>query len=185
MKRAFIVHGWGGNPEEGWFPWLKSELEKKGFKVEVPAMPNSSHPEIKSWVDHLSRVIGTPDKETVLIGHSIGSQAILRYLETLPQNIKIRKAIFVAGFFNLKNLSFEDKTIASPWLRTPIDLDKIKNKGDFVAIFSNNDPDVPLKDKEIFKERLGAKIILEDKKGHFSGSDNIKELPSVLNAIGE
>ena len=29
MKRAFIIHGWDGYPAEGWFPWLKRELEKK------------------------------------------------------------------------------------------------------------------------------------------------------------
>jgi hypothetical protein len=27
-KRVFIIHGWEGYPEEGWFPWLKKELEK-------------------------------------------------------------------------------------------------------------------------------------------------------------
>ena len=32
-KRVFIAHGWDGYPEEGWFPWLKKELETKGFEV--------------------------------------------------------------------------------------------------------------------------------------------------------
>ena len=27
MRRVFIIHGWGGYPEEGWFPWLKKELK--------------------------------------------------------------------------------------------------------------------------------------------------------------
>jgi esterase/lipase len=36
MKKVFIIHGWDGYPEEGWFPWLKKELEKKGFSVFVP-----------------------------------------------------------------------------------------------------------------------------------------------------
>ena len=40
MKRVFIIHGWGGYPEEGWLPWLKKELEKNGFKVFVPAIKN-------------------------------------------------------------------------------------------------------------------------------------------------
>jgi len=32
-KRVFLIHGWEGSPEEGWRPWLKKELEKRGFKV--------------------------------------------------------------------------------------------------------------------------------------------------------
>ena len=30
MKKVFIIHGWEGYPEEGWFPWLKKELESRG-----------------------------------------------------------------------------------------------------------------------------------------------------------
>jgi len=36
MKRVFVIHGWGGNPYKEWFPWIKKELEKNGFKVEIP-----------------------------------------------------------------------------------------------------------------------------------------------------
>ena len=32
-----MVHGWDGNPNNHWFPWLKKELEKRGFEVHVPA----------------------------------------------------------------------------------------------------------------------------------------------------
>ncbi len=45
-KRAFIIHGWDGYPEEGWFPWIKRELEKKGFITQIPAMPQPEHPKI-------------------------------------------------------------------------------------------------------------------------------------------
>ncbi len=38
-KRAFIIHGWGGKPDEHWLPWLAGELEKNGFDVIVPAIP--------------------------------------------------------------------------------------------------------------------------------------------------
>lgn len=30
-KRVFIVHGWDGKPSGAWLPWLKKELEAKGF----------------------------------------------------------------------------------------------------------------------------------------------------------
>src|SRR3989344_3925551 len=87
MKRAFIIHGWGGNPEEGWFPWAKRELEKKGFEVHVPTMPDAyekEQPTIHGRVGIIREVVGQPEKDTYFIGHSIGCQSIDRYLETLP-----------------------------------------------------------------------------------------------------
>jgi len=184
-KRVFIIHGWEGYPEEGWFPWLKKELENKNFQVQVPAMPNPEHPKIEEWVSFLERLVGEPDEETFFVGHSIGCQTILKYLETLPENIKIGGVIFVAGWVNLVNLSGpEEEKIAEPWLKTPIQWDKvIQHTNNFVAIFSDNDQWVPLTDSEIFKEKLGAKIIIEHEKGHFSGSDNVTEIPTVLNEL--
>ncbi len=100
MKRVFIIHGWDGYPEEGWFPWLKKELEKNGFEVFVPAMPNPSEPKIEEWIPFLENIIDEPDEDTYLVGHSIGCQTIFRYLEQL-ENKKIGGAVCVAGWFIL------------------------------------------------------------------------------------
>ncbi|PIP29922.1 hypothetical protein COU12_02115 [Candidatus Jorgensenbacteria bacterium CG10_big_fil_rev_8_21_14_0_10_54_38] len=50
MKRVFIVHGWDGYPEEGWFPWLKRELEARGFEVHVPPLPDAGNPRIQNFL---------------------------------------------------------------------------------------------------------------------------------------
>ncbi len=184
-KRVFIIHGWEGYPEEGWFPWLKKQLEQKDFEVFVPAMPNTDEPKIEEWVPFLSDLVGEPDEDTYFVGHSIGCQAILRYLETL-ENKKIGGAIFVAGWFHLINLEGpEEEEIAKPWIEKQVDFEKIKNtSNNFVAIFSDNDEWVPLSDKDIFEKELGAKIIIEHGKGHFiGGDDGITELPIVLESI--
>lgn len=184
--KAYIIHGWRGSPEEGWLSWLKKELEKRGFKVKSLAMPNTNEPKIKKWLDHLSK-IAKPDENTMMVGHSMGCQAILRYLEKLPKDIKIRAAIFVASFVNLTDKAFEDeedRKIAKPWLETPIDFEKVKKHCDnFITIFSDNDPYVPLSDSKIFKDRLNAKIIIEKNKGHFTEEDEIFSLPIVLKEI--
>lgn len=184
-KTVFIIHGWGGNPEEGWFPWLKKELEKKEFHVEVPLMPETDNPKIDTWVSFLRNTIKNPGKETYLIGHSIGCQAILRYLQEI--NVKIGGAVFVAGWLTLKGLETDEEwEIAKPWIETPIDFGKAKNTmAKCAAIFSDNDPFVPFDNSVIFKEKLGAKIIIEKQKGHFSGSDNVKKLPSALKELLE
>jgi len=183
-KKVFIVHGWGGYTKEGWFPWLKKELSKKGFKVKILSMPDTEYPTIKRWVSFLKKNVKSPDKNTYFIGHSIGCQTILRYLEKLRKNEKIGGAIFVAGWFNLINLEKNEVKIAKPWLEKKINLTKITAKSKKnVSIFSNNDPVVPLSDYKIFKEKLNSKIIIQRGKGHFSGSDKIKKLPIVLKEL--
>ncbi|MBI5913058.1 alpha/beta hydrolase [Candidatus Azambacteria bacterium] len=185
QKRAFIIHGWGGYPEEGWFPWLKQELGKEGFAVNAPAMPEPGEPVIEKWVSHLSRVVGEPDENTYFIGHGIGCQAILRYMESLPADAKVGGAIFVAGFFTLTNVDTdEEKEIAKPWLKTPIDFEKVKqHTKKFFAVFSDDDEVVPIDNKELFEQRLGAITAIEHGKGHFGGSDGITDLPGVYEVL--
>ena len=189
QKRIFIVHGWGGNPEEGIFPWLKSELQKKGFTVFSLSMPEPSNPQLDKWVNFLKQQIGVPNNKTILFGHSIGAQTILRYLEGLNEKEHIGGAVFLAGWAHLTDEAYEEeneKAIAKPWLETPLNWSKIKSRaGKFTAIFSADDSVVPISDAEIFKNNLGTKIIIENGKGHFDTDSGIKELPSALEAILE
>lgn len=184
-KRVFLIHGWDGSPTNCWFPWLKKKLEENDFAVFVPIMPDTSHPKIEEWVNHLNDIVGEIDNDTYFIGHSIGCQTILRYLSSLSSNSIAGGAVFVAGFFNLQHLETEEeKIIAEPWLKTEINFDLILMKiKRIVAIFSDDDPDVDLSEKEIFKNSLNAEIIIEHAKGHFSDDANIKELPSVPESL--
>lgn len=183
-KKVFIIHGWSGNPEEGWFPWLKNELEKKGYRVEVPHMPNADEPNIERWVSYLKEIV-IPDENTYFIGHSIGCQTIIRYLESLDINIRIAGAVFVAGFFELTGLETDqERVIAKPWLETSIDTQKVKQRlNKIFALFSDNDKFVPLSNKSYFENRLGAETLVLHDMSHFSGSDGIKDLPIVLEQI--
>jgi uncharacterized protein len=185
MKRVYIIHGWDGSPEEPMLQWLKSAYEKKGYEAMVPAMPDSAVPKIDSWVKKLKDTI-TAGGDTILIGHSIGCQAILRYLETLPAGIVVASAILIAPWMALdmrtiKEEGEEGVEIARPWMETPIDFPKVRSHiRNAVAIFSDNDPYVPLDQKEIFEKELGAEIVIEHAKGHFTASDGVSILPSAL-----
>ncbi|MFA6253196.1 MAG: alpha/beta hydrolase [Patescibacteria group bacterium] len=187
-KKVYIFHGWDGYPEEGWFPWLKQQLESRGFEIFVPQLPQADEPRIKNWLPALSEFVKNPNQDTYFVGHSMGCQAIVRYLENLPKDTKIGGAIFVAGFLkSLAGLEDDDtvRDVAKEWLDTPIDFEKVKKHLEkSVAIFSDDDPWVPLENQNDFREKLGAKIIIEHKQGHFSGQrDNTKELPIVLQEL--
>lgn len=183
MKRAIIVHCWDGYPEYCWYPQTKKELEAKGFEVTVPAMPETDMPKLSLWLPMLTEVVGTPDEELYLIGHSAGCITIMRYLEGLTDTQNVGGVVFVAGFTD--NLGFDELT---NFFETPINFDKIQTKTKhFVAIASDNDPFVPLKHIDIFKEKLGAEVIIKHNMKHFSGEVDDEEsctsLPEVIQAI--
>lgn len=191
MKKVFIVHGWDGNPDEPVLKWLRLKLEEGGYSVSAPAMPNPETPKIESWVNKLGEAVGVITEDIILIGHSVGCQAVMRYLETLPENSKISGLLLLAPWMKLDEETIKEEgpevvEIARPWMETPIDFEKIKNTADKItAIFSDNDPFVPLDQEEFFRNKFSAKTIIEHSKGHFSPSDDVFELPSALAAVLE
>ncbi len=175
--KIYLIHGWGGSSQGGWFNWLKEKLKGKA-EIITWDMPETETPKIEKWVGFLEKN-ANPDKETYFIGHSVGCQTIMRYLERI--NKKIKGVVFVAGWFNLKGLEPEEMGIAKPWIETRIDIDKVKsNCNNFLAIFSNDDPYVPLSDAELFKERLNARIVIKKNQEHFNNVTEIKEILEFL-----
>jgi uncharacterized protein len=179
MKRLFIIHGWAGSHNEPFYQYLKKQLDSKEFEVYPLKMPKATEPEINSWVGTLSKNVGTPNKDTYFYGHSIGTQTILRYLQSIKEKIKVGGAVLTSPFVHLKPMTFqgpwkESEKSARPWLKTPLNFKKIKSHCDkFVCIFSDDDPFVPLEDKDIFEKELNAKIIIEHNKLHSPGADSV------------
>lgn len=188
MKKVYIVHGWDGRPDEPLFQWLDKELTAKGFEVFRLSMPTPETPVIETWVKKLQESINLYS-ETILVGYSVGCQAVMRYLETLPEEIRIHGMVLLAPWMKLDQTTIEEEgeevfEIARPWMETPIDFYKVKTiAGKTVAIFSDNDDFVELSQKDFFEEKLNAQIIVEHEKGHFSPAENISELPSALESI--
>lgn len=181
MKKAFLIHGWEGHPKGEWRPWLKNELEKKGFHVVVPEMPDTKHPRMNPWVNHLIKTVGIPDKDCYFVGHSLGCITLLRYLETLKEREEVGGIVLVGGFTS--NLGYEE---IRSFFTKPIAWEKIKSHcKKFVAIHSDNDPYVSLHYKTFFKEKLNATVFVEHNMGHFSGGEGIFQLPIVLNKLLE
>ena len=202
QKRVFIIHGWGGNPEEAWLPWLAKNLRGKGFLVEALEMLDTDNPKIEAWVDYIRKKVGQCDENTFFVGHSIGCQAIMRYLEIASSAIRLSGGnqkssdgeklvssagkcagvVFVAPWLTLTGLESEEERItSSPWVNKPIDFEKVRTHAKkFICIFSDNDPFVPEENWELFSKNLGAEIIVEKNKGHFTEDDNVFELPEIL-----
>ncbi len=186
-NRVFIIHGWDDSPEGSWFPWLKKKLVKQGIEAHVPAMPDPANPTIDIWVPFLKHVVGQADEQTFMVGHSIGCQAILRYLETLSAGAKIGGVVLVAGWVTLKPEALPDedyRQTARPWLTTPINWGQaLEHCPKFACIFSVSDPYVPIDNARVFADHLHIEPIEIPGPGHLLGEDGVTELPVVLETL--
>lgn len=177
--RIILIHGWEGSPQRNWFPWLKIELEKSGYAVLDPLMPNADHPRLPEWRKFLEKAVGQTDEHTFFVGHSLGAMAILRYLEALEEGKKAGGAVLVAGFS--EPIGYAE--LAS-FFETPLDYEKVKRAAvRFAAVNSDNDPYVPQKFGEILRDRLGADLTIVENGGHLNTEAKCFELPVVLEKI--
>ena len=146
-------------------------------------MPNTACPKIDEWVGTLNSKVDFLNDETYFIGHSIGCQTILRYLET-KEITKIGGILFVAPWLDLLPEAIEDEdsyNTAQPWINTSIDFEKIKQfTSNINCIFSNDDYFVSIEQEKEFRNKLNAKTIIVNNKGHISQDDNVYELQEIL-----
>lgn len=183
MKKVYLVHCWDGTSNDGWYPWIEQELKKYNVEVIRFDMPNTANPTIEEWVSTLNEKVDKLDEETYFMGHSIGCQTIMRYLET-KEVTKIGGILLVAPWLDLLPEAVEDEdsyNIAYHWIHTPINFEKVKEFSNNInCIFSDNDYFVDLAQEQEFKQKLNAKTITVNEKGHISQDDDIFELNEIL-----
>ena len=188
MNKIYIVHCWDGTKEDGWYPWLDKKISNTDNEVIRFNMPDAANPKIEEWVSELNKQVNSLDEHTYFVGHSIGCQTIMRYLE--KQNAKkIGGILFVAPWLDLLSEAVSDEesyNTARPWLNTPIDFEKVKSLTDKITcIFSDNDYFVSLEQEKKFKKLLNAKTIVVKGKGHISAEDGVKKLDEIYNELIE
>jgi len=183
MKKIYLVHCWEGSCEDGWYPWLDKKLKGNNIEFIRLNMPNTSHPTIKEWVKTLDDKVSKLDENTYFIGHSIGCQTIMRYLQS-KEITPIGGILFVAPWLNLLPKALEDEEsieIAKPWLETSIDFEKVKKfTNNINCIFSDDDYFVPITEEKEFKNKLNSNNLIVSEKGHISQEDDVYELKEIL-----
>lgn len=180
MKKVYIIHGWATDSNMTWIKWLEKELSEKNIEVHALNMPNSRQPKIEEWVSYLKKNAKDLDEESFFVGHSVGCQTILRFLEKEPKGLKIGGCVFVAPWIDLVGLegfSSQELTIAHPWLNSKIDFERVlEHTGKITCIFSTNDRFVSPDEWEKFEKGLEAKIIVKKDCRHFEKVDKIEEI---------
>jgi len=184
-NNIFIFHGTEGYPEENWFPWMKQELEQKGYRVLVPQFPSPPvvPAKLSEWFDALKNYEQYIDENTVIIGHSLGGKFLLRILEKLEQPIKA--AFFVGTPIGVPPIANNERDNA--FTGNDFDWKKItKNAQRFVVFQSDNDPYVGLDNGKVLAKNLGVELSFVPNAGHFNkkaGYVKFEELRDIILGI--
>ncbi len=167
MSNIFIFHGTEGYPEENWFPWLKEKLEKEGHKVFIPHFPSPPvvPAKLSEWNDVFDKYRGNLNKDSIIIGHSLGGVFALKVLEKLNHSIK---AVFLTGTpIGIKPLLNYDRDCS--FAAFDFNWEAIRNNAkSFIVFHSDNDPYVSLGNGETLAKYLGVDLSFVPNAGHFN-----------------
>ncbi|HEF8771865.1 MULTISPECIES: RBBP9/YdeN family alpha/beta hydrolase [Providencia] len=177
-KKVIIIHGYTASPEKNWFPWLKAQLEQQGVVVKVPAMPDPLSPDPQRWQQHLLDAQIELDKDTVVIGHSLGCVTLLRYLASQQQQ--------VGGYLLVSGFTEEQATLPELKAHTDISLDyaNLKSLSDKrISIISSNDSIVSPQSSRTLATLLETEVITVENAGHFLDREGFSEFPLILKVL--
>lgn len=181
--RVYIIHGWNGHPSNAWFPWLRDYLTEKGMDVYIPSMPRPMFPSPHAWIRRMDELVGECTPDTYFIGHSLGAQAVLRYLASLPKGMQAGGAVAVGGFARLGDGMIRRSIaniVMNSWLTTPLATDIVPAKcRALTAFFSAEDTWVTSDNIEFFARKLNARVNIVHGYGHFTKHDRVFALPEA------
>ncbi|WP_188552130.1 RBBP9/YdeN family alpha/beta hydrolase [Sediminivirga luteola] len=180
LSRALIFHGHAATPENPWFSWVADELEHHGTCAIIPPLPDPYAPETTAWEGTIESTLGEPDERTVVIAHSLGCLAVLRYLSSLRTDWNLGGLVLVSGFTRkLPALPELDGFITSG-----LDVSTVRQRVQKIPVLrSDNDGLVPSAFSDELATLLGVKAHVQSGAGHFLAEDGVTELPRLLDWI--
>ena len=171
--RAIIIPG-NNNTSilESWYPYVKKELEKLGLDVIAKNMPDPDLARKQFWLPFIEEHVKN-ESNSILVGHSSGAVAILRYLE---EN-KAGGTVLVGASHTDLN---DKKEKISGYFDEPWNWEKIRKNVKWIIQFaSTDDPYIPIAEARHINGKLNSEYYEFTNHGHFMQA----EFPELVEAI--
>ena len=158
-----------------WYGWLHKKLNQiYGVSCDLQNMPDPITAKERIWIPFMHDNMNC-DESTIVIGHSSGAEAAMRYAE----QYKVRGIILVSAC--VTDLGDENER-ESGYYNRPWDRAKIKTNTEFIVQFgSTDDPFIPWTEQQQVADGLQSELKKFDDKGHFMNSS----FPDLLNLVKE
>lgn len=165
--KIIIIPGNGGSHIETdhWYAWVRDELKGRGYEVIAEDMPDPVAAHANIWLPHIEKELKA-DEKTIIIGHSSGGIAAMRYLETH----RLFGAILIGVMQT--DLGFEDER-ESGYYDLPWEWDKIKSHAGWIVQFSStDDPYIRIAEPRLIHEKLNTEYHELSDRGHYMTDQN-------------
>lgn len=171
--KAILIHGNGGcTAADGWLPFVERDLEALGLAVTNRTFPDNVRARASIWLPFLDEL--GADEDTVLIGHSSGAVAALRYAETR----RVRGSVLVGVCHTDLGDALER---ASGYYTAPWRWDDIRAHQQWIGIFqSTDDPCIPVSEARTVAARLRGSYFEYQDRGHFVDRAPFPELVAFV-----
>lgn len=171
--KAILIHGNGGcTAGDIWLPWLERELTALGVAVTNETFPDNMKARAQFWLPHIE-ALGA-DENTILIGHSSGAVAAMRYAETH----RVLGSILVGVCHTDLGDSFE---AASGYYAAPWQWPRIRENQQWIAIYnSSDDPHIPIVEARFIAAQLKCSYFEFQDRGHFVDQ---RQFPEVVDYV--
>lgn len=168
--KAIIIHGNGGcTAGDIWLPWLERQLTALGIDVINQTFPDNIKARAAFWLPHLDSL--GADENTILIGHSSGAVAAMRYAESH----RLLGSILVGVCHTDLGDSCE---AASGFYSSPWQWEKIRSNQQWIAIYNSiDDPHIPVAEARFVAAQLRCSCFEFTDRGHFVDS---RQFPEVV-----
>jgi predicted alpha/beta hydrolase family esterase len=184
MKRAVILHGMDGHAHAHWFPWLKAQLQKRGYQVWVPNLPKADQPDAKRWTSYLLSH-GWDFNDNLVIGHSAGAVEILQLAQALPDDVVIKTGVLCAAF-NHTLPEASDWQVLKGLFQPALDFEVIgKHARQFVFFHAADDPWSPPAHAVSLAKKTGGELVMSPHGKHFSTTldPEYKQFPRLIEIL--
>ena len=178
--KIIFVHGYTASSKADWYPAITPMLQKENIDFTVPNLPGGEHPRVRDWYDIIDKEVKKTDKPLVLVGHSLGTRAVLLYLEKYQSKVKL--VLLIAAFTNrVKNAQRNNGKAYPDFFTHKINIEKIKPLAEkFIVMHSKDDDSIPYKQGVEIANDLGAELFTYPDRGHFFKPQNATYVFDVL-----
>jgi predicted alpha/beta hydrolase family esterase len=159
-QSVLMIPGLGSSGPEHW----QSLWEARHSQYQRVQQDEWEHPRCGDWVRNLEAAISAAEWPVVLVAHSMGCAAVIRWAASAGDGSRR-----VAAALLVSPPDVEAETIpAGPTDFTPYPLGRLPFKS--IAIVSTNDPFVTLERAKFFAASWGSELVLLEAAGHINAS---------------